>query len=323
MGPHLEPAFVDRSNSSPHEQHIRLLTKGLLMELATPITIYWDLPPGARDSVFLQRISADISDSRPLMLQLYVPDLQPGDELFDLLDHFKGTRIAVSLTIPAVIFQTLTNTLLDLGLKELLLSAECLDDLVEGISAITAISSKSTPGISFMVTCDNWGQLPRLVSLCRKEGIQRLVLPMQRLYHSETPFFITNVEQQELTDSLAEAGGVEGLNLTIHDPFLWRAFNPGIPFPQAGCQAANTMIAIASDGGVYPCPALPVRLGSIGEMSLKEIISSPAKKEFRRSLLKAPGECCDCAEIAVCRGGCRGRGLMLKGSLNGLDVACK
>ena len=81
--------------------------------------------------------------------------------------------------------------------------------------------------------------------------------------------------------SLEEIGGVVGLRLTIHDPFLWRAFNPGIPFPQGGCQAANTMIAISPDRGVYPCPTLPVRLGELDSLSLKQIIASPAKKEFR------------------------------------------
>ena len=293
------------------------------MELAAPITIYWDLPPGTRDTASLQRISADISDCRPLMLQLYLPDLQPGDESLDVLDRLKDTQIAVSLTVPAAIPETLINPLLDLGLKELLLSAECLDDLVEGIGVTKTRCSKGTPGISFMVTRNNWRHLPQLVAFCRKEGILRLVLPMQRLYQPEPPFFITRVEQQELADSLAEAGGVAGLNLTIHDPFLWRAFNPGVPFPQAGCQAANTMIAIAPDGGVYPCPTLPVRLGSIGEMSLQEIISSPAKKEFRRSLLEAPSDCRDCPDISVCHGGCRGRGLVQQGTLDGLDVACK
>jgi GeoRSP system SPASM domain protein len=257
------------------------------------------------------------------MLQLHVPDLQPGDGLLDLLDRLKDTRIAVSLTVPSAILDISAAALLDCGLKELLLSAGCPDDLVGGIGVLSTISSQTTLGISFVVARDNWRQLPRLVAFCRKEGIKRLVLPMQRLYHRETPFFITRVEQQELADSLAESGAAEGLNLTIHDPFLWRAFNPGIPFPQAGCQAANTMIAIAPDGGVYPCPTLPVLLGSIGEMPLQEIISSPAKKEFRRSLLKAPGTCCDCAEIAVCRGGCRGRGLVQQGSLDGLDEACR
>jgi GeoRSP system SPASM domain protein len=145
---------------------------------------------------------------------------------------------------------------------------------------------------------------------------------MQRLYGAGVPFFLTAREQRVLADALDAAGGTSGLTLTIHDPFLWRAFNPGIPFPQGGCQAANTMIAIAPDGGVYPCPTLPVRLGTIGEAPLKEIIASAAKKEFRQKLLDHPGACRECGEVTVCKGGCRGRAYVMHQSMEGDDPAC-
>lgn len=294
------------------------------MELATPITIYWDIPTDSLNSGFLQRICSDIRDCRPLMLQLYFSSpVQQDDGLSIILEQFKGSRIAVSLTIPAAALETAPrNFLQDIGLKELLLFADNLDVLAAAIFKAKAFSD-NVPGASFSVTRESWRQLPELVELCRREGISRLVLPMQRLYNNEAPFFITAREQKELADHLSKAGGVNDLNITIHDPFLWRAFNPDIPFPQAGCQAANTMIAIAPDGGVYPCPTLPVRLAGIGQVSLKEIILSPDKKDFRRRLLTPPDGCIDCAEISVCRGGCRGRGLVLGGSLDGIDTACR
>lgn len=294
------------------------------MELATPITIYWDLPPALQDTGSLLRIAEEISICRPLMLQIYCDLVQPLDALHLILKQLGSSRIAISVTIPASAFHSLPDNFIDKsGARELLLHAEALTDLAEAIDTRNRASLPASLGISFSVNCSNWQQLPDLVSFCRKNGIVRLVLPMQRLYNNEVPFYITRQEQQELTDALAETGAAEGLNLTIHDPFLWRAFNPTVPFPQAGCQAANTMIAIAPDGGIYPCPTLPVRLGSIHECSLKEIIASPLKKQFRNSLLVPPGECRDCSEVAVCRGGCRGRGLSLQGTLDGLDTACQ
>jgi GeoRSP system SPASM domain protein len=147
---------------------------------------------------------------------------------------------------------------------------------------------------------------------------------MQRLYGNEYPFFLSRDEQSDLGDALKSVGGTEGIKLTIHDPFLWRAFNPGVPFPQGGCQAANTMISISPDGGVYPCPSLPVRIGDMGgTASLKEIIASPAKKEFRSRLLTAPEKCSDCLELPVCRGGCRGRAFVMYGSIDEIDSACR
>jgi len=295
------------------------------MELATPITIYWDIPTDSSDIGLLQRICSDISDCRPLMLQLYhgASSFQPGDALSVVLGQFRGSRIAVSLTVQAVALESAPQDYLGgMQLKELLLSGDHMEGLAEAIHNARSYSG-ITPGLSFSVTRENWRQLPELVQLCRNEGIGRLVLPMQRLYNGETPFMITATEQHQLADALSDAGGIGDLNLTIHDPFLWRAFNPGIPFPQAGCQAANTMIAIAPDGGVYPCPTLPISLGNIGQLSLKEIICSAGKKEFRRRLLTAPAGCRDCAEVSVCRGGCRGRGLVLEDSLDGIDPACR
>jgi GeoRSP system SPASM domain protein len=213
-----------------------------------------------------------------------------------------------------------------LRFKELLLSCDSLEELRPLAGGLSNSSDQqvegATLGISFPVTRGNWRDLPRVLEFCRNAGVSRLVLPMQRLYNGESPFFISRPEQDELSSALERAGGPGTIALTIHDPFLWRAFFPGQPFPQAGCQAANTMIAIAPDGAVYPCPALPFRLGSVEEVPFKDILLSPGKKSLRRKLLETPAGCGDCQERAVCRGGCRGRGLILHGTLAGIDSAC-
>lgn len=287
------------------------------MELASPITIYWDLPPDG-DVSLLRRVAADIADCRPLMVQLASTEPRLADGLRAVLEQFRDRPVSVTLTIPLAAYDDPCRELLQRsGVRELLLEVDRADRLGgEGWPG-------SGPfGISFPVTTGNWRDLPDLLLRCAEGGTTRLVLPMQRLYGDEVPFFLTAREQRELADALDAAGGTSGLSLTIHDPFLWRAFNPGVPFPQGGCQAANTMIAIAPDGGVYPCPTLPVRLGTVGEGSLKEIIASAAKKEFRQKLLEHPDACRGCAEVTVCKGGCRGRAYVMHQSLEGEDPAC-
>ncbi len=292
------------------------------MELTSPITIYWDLPADPADTGMLRRICADIAACRPLMLQLTCGGGLLGDGAMAVLEEFSGTSVAVSLTMPLAAFSSAVAARVgELKVKEVLLSAESVADF-QGMRGVFRDSSPAM-GISFPVTRGNWRQLPSLVAFCREEGIARLVLPMQRLYGGEAPFFISRAEQYGLAKSLAAAGGADGLNVTIHDPFLWRAFNPGVPFPQGGCQAANTMIAIATDGGVYPCPTLPVRLGTLGKMSLREIIASQVKRAFRFRLRETPEECIPCREADECRGGCLGRAFAVHGTLDGADPACK
>jgi GeoRSP system SPASM domain protein len=288
------------------------------MELATPITIYWDLLPGVAVQDSLLRTCADIAACRPLILQLTDPSQSLGEGARAVLEQFGMTTVSVSLTITPACFTSLGNgSISALGVKELLVALEHTADVRELRAFPPGV------GISFPVTKENWRELPSLVATCRERSISRLVLPMQRLYHNEEPFRLTRQEQKVLENSLTVVGGVQDINLTIHDPFIWKAFNPGVPFPQGGCQAANTMIAIAADGGVYPCPTLPVRLGTIGERPLKEIISSSEKKEFRRRLLVTPDGCRECQELAECRGGCRGRAYVMHGTLNGIDEACR
>jgi len=279
------------------------------------------------------RICADIIACHPLMLHMRDPGPKVGRNIFALLDLLRGAPIDVSLTIPSAILRDAARQLLhEHGMKEILLSVESIAELsdVMGLMQLFSPQEGTAPGapppvmgISFSVTSGNWLELSSLVTICRENRINRLVLPMQRLYGGTVPFSLSREEQRTLAGSLAFAVGVEWMDLTIHDPFLWRAFNPGIPFPQGGCQAANTMLAIAPDGGVYPCPALPVLLGRIGSTSLKEIIESPGKKEFRRGLQEFPTKCRGCGELAECRGGCRGRALTVHGSLDGVDPACE
>ena len=67
---------------------------------------------------------------------------------------------------------------------------------------------------------------------------------------------------------------------------------------------------------------MPAVLGNLNETSLKTILSSAYKKELVKSLRKPPDECLGCEEIDQCIGGCRGRTLALKDSLDLRDPAC-
>ncbi len=287
------------------------------MELALPITVYWDLTSNTPNDSLLLSCCDQILECRPLMLQLYDPSPVLSEGALAVLGAFKGSGVSVSLTMPYSGLVSLDSTSMDeFGIKELLVAIN---------SPLSLLSIPLIPklGLAFFVSSDNWHALPDVVLLCRNQEINRLVLPMQRLYLGEEPFLLTKVEQRILENNLAVIGGTSDLRLTIHDPFLWRAFNPGIPFPQAGCQAANTMISISPVGDVFPCPTLPELLGNIRSTSLKDIITSPAKRELRKKITKSPIACNSCLEIAVCRGGCRGRSLVKYGSFDDVDDACR
>jgi GeoRSP system SPASM domain protein len=146
---------------------------------------------------------------------------------------------------------------------------------------------------------------------------------MQRLMTRTNCFSFSAEERDELTERLAGIERPSWLKVTIHDPFLWRAFYPNVEFPNGGCQAANTMLYISPELDVYPCPMLPVKIGSLRETPLKDMIRSEKKAKVRQDILKRPVDCVSCGGANECKGGCRGRAFVQTGSLEQPDPACK
>jgi len=294
-----------------------------LGELARPITIYWDLTPLPPIAPDYGQICLQITAVKPL--QLHLLDCSPNldQPCFAILEQMRDTPLAIVLTTdPASISKTCLDRLHNLRLRGLLLRASSFAELA-GIPAIRDdVGSRFATGVAFQVNQKNWLELPTVVAFCLEHGISSLTLPMQRLYGDEPPFIPAAHEQSRLTELLAGLD-YSAMRLTIHDPFLWRAFNPTSPFPGGGCQAANTMLAISPDGTVYPCPTLPLVLGNLHASTLEEILASAAKKDQRAMLRETPEECGVCEELKQCRGGCRGRSLVLHGSVCSLDPACE
>ncbi|MFH1026698.1 MAG: SPASM domain-containing protein, partial [Pseudomonadota bacterium] len=252
-----------------------------LGELARPITIYWDLTPAPALAPDFGRICDQLKEINPL--QLHLLDSGVSASLY-ILEHLRGAPLAVVLTTdPVALTTALIESLHTLGLRGLLLQSSSCADLVEAKAVREVAGGRIATGIAFQVNRENWQDLPQVVDFCLQQGFASLTLPMQRLYGDEPVFQLTAMEQAQLTESLI---GLDhsAQRLTIHDPFLWRAFNPCIPFPGNGCQAANTMLAIAPDGTVYPCPALPLALGSLADIELKELLIGDAKKSFRAQI---------------------------------------
>jgi len=145
---------------------------------------------------------------------------------------------------------------------------------------------------------------------------------MQRLLQSTDCFSAGPHERQKLGERISRED-LQDMKLTIHDPFLWKVFYPKVEFPEGGCQAANSMIYISSEGDVYPCPSLPLKLGSFSKNALKEMMASSQKKKLREILAGPPEGCNDCAEVKQCAGGCRGRAYVLAGSPGFPDPSCR
>jgi GeoRSP system SPASM domain protein len=295
-----------------------------LAELSSPIRMYWDID--ASGSLTLQDcrgIAREILANKFLILQITLSEESSSEACFAALGELQGASIASSVVAPLrVLTPEFISGLGQARVKVLFAQTDQFADL-PSVAQLSAGSGAPLLGISFPVSRANYPALPELLLFCVSNKINHLLLPMQRLFAGEDCFVISRSELKELAARLGSIKIPSSFKITIHDPFLWRAFYPSAEFPNGGCQAANTMLFISPKADVYACPMLPISIGSMRERSLKEIIQSPGKKELRHRILAAPHRCRVCDELDRCKGGCRGRAYSATGSFDGQDPACK
>lgn len=295
-----------------------------LKELKTPIRIYWDVTPAAPDvSPDYLKICEELIGIKILSLNLVDPSPSLSPACRHILERLANENIAISLALPgSAANPSITGRLHSLNVRVLFLMVQSLDEL-RLLQHVWHEDNALRPGVYFEVKRDNHKELPEVLSFCLGNDIPFLVLPMQRLTEGGECFYLDQKERDELALQLNDVRVPPGLKIIIHDPFLWKVFFPSVEFPDGGCQAANTMLYISPEGDVYPCPSLPIKLGTLQETTLKIIISSNEKRGLREKLLRAPAGCVHCNELLSCMGGCRGRAYAMNGSLDVPDPGCR
>jgi len=296
-----------------------------LKELASPIRIYWDVNPETEKAgTDCREICGQIISSRILSLQVteYAPEL--GGCCLSILDSLKDTAMALSLAAQhSALDGPALKLLRGVPLRGLFLSMASVAGLEPAVEVKEQLEGKIPTGISFAVNRDNYPDLPDVLSFCVNRGMSFLVIPMQRVMHDRDCFLLSEKERVALTARLAGIAVPSRLKIIIHDPFLWRVFYPSVAFPEGGCQAANTMLYISPEADVYPCPVVPISLGNLRTAPLRDLISSAQKKEVRKKLSAAPQGCSGCEALVQCGGGCRGRALVMTGTLDAADPGCR
>jgi GeoRSP system SPASM domain protein len=294
-----------------------------IAELGSPIRTYWDVNESTSASE-CRRIARELVANKMLSLQITETGSDLSPSCLAILDSLKNDPLAVSLVAPlSALDAAAISRIQQTTVKVLFAVARALSDL-DAVAALSGTTKgKPAIGLSFPVNRENFRDLPTVLSFCVEQKVPHLLLPMQRLMTDEQCFSFTKAERDELSAKLGEIAKPANLKITIHDPFLWRAFYPTIEFPNGGCQAANTMLYIAPNADVYPCPTLPIKMGSLLLIPLKDLISSAVKKDLRRKILQKPVECETCSENDQCKGGCRGRAHRIAGSLQAPDPACR
>lgn len=105
-------------------------------------------------------------------------------------------------------------------------------------------------GLSFPLDELTFRKLPDAVSFCIRNRIRHLDIPIQSPNNGSL-FRVDSKDAQWLSGEL-EGIQLEHLNLSIHDPLLWKVFHRKDNPNESGCNGARTMIYISEDLDVTP-----------------------------------------------------------------------
>ncbi|OGW37065.1 MAG: hypothetical protein A2Y97_01630 [Nitrospirae bacterium RBG_13_39_12] len=294
-----------------------------LNNLRAPIIVFWDLNPVSNVSQnVINRICDDLLLNKIFFLNIWDPSPSIGTDCSIILKNLKDENINVTLTAsyPALEISDLENFMP--ALKKILISIDSTDQIA---SIAEKIQSEKpgihSIGISYSITENTFNNVPDILRSCSEAGINNVHFPIQRVSADEKIFWLDSEKNQWLSEKIKHIK-TNGLNIVIHDPFLWKTFNRGLNQNEKGCQGGNTMIYISGSLDVTPCPLLPVVLGNLLSESLTEIFSSNIRQEIRKFISMPPRECGDCEKVIECRGGCRGRTYVSHKTFDKRDPAC-
>lgn len=294
-----------------------------LDELGAPLIVYWDIKPQLPiDPQIIRRICDNLLANRIFILNLWNPSSYLSSETSIILGCLKNENINISLTVHHSVLNALDFTNFLPALKKILI--QC--DSIEQLSPITEkLQARKTnnflTGISFVLNEQNFVSIPDVLNLCIKSGINDIHFPIQRPGKNRKIFWL-DPERKNLISERLRSISADRLNLTIHDPFLWKVFNLASDRNARGCQGGNTMVYISGNMDVTPCPLLPIVLGNLGSTTLTAIFFSDEIQQIRKQLSITPEECGKCDELNACRGGCRGRTYVIHKTFDKRDPAC-
>jgi radical SAM protein with 4Fe4S-binding SPASM domain len=186
-------------------------------------------------------------------------------------------------------------------------------------------------GINCVVGCRNFDAIPNLFRYAKEKGTNEIeflrLKPVGRagpVYEEQKTTFAQNVALARMLGELSEQDGITAKidcsfipMLCYHDPPHDMLEKLGT----YGCEAANVLLGVRSDGTVSGCSFLPGTGPSVFELrdrwETDEVFQS-----LRTWIDRAPEPCRSCSYLDICKGGCHAVAYYVSGDLFAPDPDC-
>jgi len=202
----------------------------------------------------------------------------------------------------------------------------------EADGAIDLLVAAGVPtGINCVVGRRNFDGIPALFTYAKEKGVNEIeflrLKPAGRgatVYAAERTTYDQNVA---LTPRLAELSEQTGLCAKIDCSFvpMMCHHEPPLELLEAtatyGCEAANVLLGVRSDGAVAGCSFLPSQGLSLFDLPARWE-ADPALQQLRGWTEQAPEPCGSCPYLELCKGGCHAVAAFVTGDLMAPDPDC-
>lgn len=288
--------------------------------LINPIIIYWDIDTSASDKD-ISGVCNEIVGAGIFVLNLSDHCVPLNKNTFRILDRLGGEKIKINLSVSSSVPEESMDIIRDAAVAKLYIDINSCEELKNSLEIIKRIKNEGwTTGVSFALDKNNFQDIPELLFMCIDNQIEDITFPIRR-YDDGNIYYPDAEESGWLVNELKKTD-IVNLNLSIHDPFLWRLFYSKENPDEEGCNGAKTMMYINKNLEVTPCPIFPFVIGNLRDSSLQDIFSSEARRKVRTEISIAPLECNSCRILSKCKGGCRGRAYTLFKGFDKKDPAC-
>ncbi|MFA5112232.1 MAG: radical SAM protein [Desulfobaccales bacterium] len=248
------------------------------------------------------------------------PFLRAG--LFDILARMAGTGFEIYLLSNGTcISADQARQVAALGVKGVQISLEGPEEVHERVrgtgsfgAALKGVRNLLQAGVKVSLNATisrmNAPYFRELVDLAAGLGVPRLgfsrLVPSGR-GRAWVDQMLSREEVRRFYENIL-ALRVEGLEIATGDPMAAQMNTPAPAedesFPAGGCAAGVSGLTILADGTVTPCRRLPIPLGKVGEVPLREIWAASPILEQLRDKGRYSGKCGRCRRWSACRG-CR------------------
>ncbi len=294
------------------------------MEFGLPVRIRWDVDLGTRIGRRI-RIARAIREAAPLVVEFRVDGAKGLKALPAILDELYRSEICAEATI------RLSPSAVRAGRWRYPVGVIWA---VDGERRFSSLLPEGAPSVSFTPDGETLPLLPDVLEEFAASDARTLHLPNVNAVRDLALRGHVSVFRPGQLDALdaalcADPVPLPGKRLVVHDHFLWkvleRRYGAQIPgrADYAGCQAGTALAYVDWDGNVYPCDALPVRLGNLAETPFEAIWRSPARTGLLASIRSRPPACASCALFEGCFAGCRGTAFIDAGGMDGRDPGCR